>query len=92
MGNNSVFDRAGLGASDLGLSVDPNKIARDNQRALDAQKAAIEKEKAAGVKRAAVAADKTRVAGGSRSNTLLTGPAGLLDEDKNVSRKTLLGS
>lgn len=91
MGNNSVFDQAGVGASDLGLAKDPDKIAAENQKQLEAQTQETERVEKEAEDTAAEQADIERMKG-TRSRTLLTGGQGVKDEDLNVARRTLLGS
>lgn len=93
MGNNSVFDDLGIGASDLGLSPDPDDVKAENERTLAAleQNRETEKEELQAeeeVKQEEVRTSRPR----GRSRTLLTGGQGLTDENLNVSRRTLLGS
>lgn len=105
MGSNSVFDDIGLGGRDivefgqglstqLGLSQDPKKVARDNERKLEAQRQEMlaQEQQAERKKYAEQDADRRRF--GSRSNTVLTGGQGIEDEEEGfgVSRRTLLGS
>lgn len=45
MGNNSVFDDLGFGASDLGLAPDPDVIKREQANALEQQRRDREAEK-----------------------------------------------
>jgi len=96
MGNNSIFDDIGIGASDLGLSPDPDKIAQEQREAAQAAEAARQTEKKAAEDQAVaeqgaqikeLAQDRR-----SRTQTVLTGSAGLDDEELTTSRKTLLGS
>lgn len=99
MGNNSVFDDLGIGASDLGLSEDPDDVARANQAELDRQQSEIdsekfktEEERKVNVEKERKGIEKDRKEGASRSRTILTSASGLSDSDENITRKTLLGS
>jgi len=93
MGNNSVFDDLGFGASDLGLAPDPDDLARENQVKLNAQQAEIDAEESKSETEAEARATKERLAGpGSRSRRALTGQGGLTATDSGSARKTLLGS
>lgn len=93
MGNNSVFDDLGFGASDLGLAPDPDDLARENQIKLDAQQSEIDAEETKSKTEAESRANKERLAGpGSRSRRTLTGGSGLTSTDSGSARKTLLGS
>ena len=92
MGNNSVFDDIGIGASDLGFAKDPDKVRAQNEAAA----AAEEKKRAAEKKQAETDAqnqrdEERRAAPRSRAVTNLTGGQGVSDEELNISRRTLLG-
>ena len=93
MGNNSVFDEIGIGASDIGLADDPDEVRADNNRDAAAASAARDAEKKGAEDAAFEEKEGERTSrAGSRSSTTLTGASGLDDEDLNVSRRTLLGS
>lgn len=95
MSSNSVFDDLGIGASDLGLSKDPKKIAKDNEKKLNQQKAEAADAKTKSEAEAFDKENKQRMAGGmSRSSTLLTGAQGISEDEDgaSITRRTLLGS
>lgn len=91
MGKNSIFDDIGLGASDLGLAEDPDKVAARQRREQEAAQAKIDKEKADAEAEATAKEEKERMSQ-TRSRTLLTGSEGVDDENLKISRRTLLGS
>jgi len=93
MGKNSVFDDIGLGAADLGLAPDEDKIRREQQQKMNQEKARLASEKAAAEAEANRRSEEERMSRG-RSRTILTSSRGIEDEEnmKNVSRRTLLGS
>lgn len=94
MGKNSVFDQIGIGASDLGLAKDPEKVKKDNEKKLAAQTAAAAAEKQSAADAAAAEENKQRMATStSRASTLLTGAQGLEDdENQSIARRTLMGT
>jgi hypothetical protein len=94
MGRNSIFDDIGLGAVDLGLAPDEEKIKKEQQAKINQEEARIAKEKETAEAEAGQRAEEARMSR-SRSRTILTSARGLEDEDDqdvNVSRRTLLGS
>lgn len=90
MGNNSIFDEMGIGASDLGLAVDPDKVEKDAKKAVAKEKRRMDEEKRIAEEEAFKREDAARTA--SRSRTVLTGGRGLSDDSLNVARRTLIGS
>lgn len=102
MGENSVFDDIGLGASDLGLAPDPDKVRREQQNAINAERDRVNKERDQAEAEAKQKEESERQLGETtaeakrkergRSRTLLTGGQGLDDSNLQTSRRTLLGS
>lgn len=92
MGNNSVFDDLGIGASDLGLAPDIDDLnAEINAQPgpADIPTEGIDPNDPASES----AAERARRQARGRSATILTGGQGVQDEDQTtISRRTLLGS
>lgn len=84
--NNSLIDKASGKEKRLAQEAE---AAGERKAGMARSAAAAETSRKAAAANAAVEAE--RMSGGSASRTLLTGPAGLEDEEESISRKTLMG-